>query len=63
MTRFLTERKVEEEYSLTRPFLRKRRLLRLRPSFVKAGRKVLYARDEIENFLKENAVPAREVQP
>jgi hypothetical protein len=62
MSLFLTEKNVENEYSLSRAWLRKRRLLRLPPAFSRAGRKVLYARSEIEKFLRENAVPTREVR-
>lgn len=62
MLLFLSEKNVEQEYSLTRAWLRKRRLLRLPPAFSRAGRKVLYKREEIERYLRENTVPPRVVR-
>jgi len=58
--KFLQEKEVDSEYGLGVAWLRKRRLLRLPPRFVRAGRKVLYEREAVEAFLRENTVPARE---
>lgn len=41
-------------------FLRKRRRLKLAPAFLRAGRRVVYSRDDIDAFLHERRVEPSE---
>lgn len=56
MNDFDNEKATAVYSGLSRALLRKRRLLGLAPSYVKVGRKVLYARREIHRFLAECTV-------
>jgi hypothetical protein len=57
-TEFLSPTRVAEDYPITERWLERRRSERRPPSYTKAGRHVLYRRDEIENFLNGNTVQA-----
>jgi predicted DNA-binding transcriptional regulator AlpA len=52
----LRERQVVQEYGLPRPWLRKRRFLRLAPAFVRIRRMVLYQRTDIDEFIAAHRV-------
>ncbi|WP_434617378.1 helix-turn-helix transcriptional regulator [Azospirillum sp. B2RO_4] len=51
---YLDEREVAAIYSLSVPFLRKRRHHGGGPAFSKIGRKVLYARASVESWLADH---------
>jgi predicted DNA-binding transcriptional regulator AlpA len=53
LSRVLTETDVQREYGLSRPWLRKKRLFREDPPFLKIGKMVRYRREDIERFLDE----------
>lgn len=53
---FLRESEVPREYGLSRPYLRKRRWLRLDPAYSRIGRMVLYDRRDLEKFIAANRV-------
>jgi len=54
--KILDENEVEREYALTKPWLRKHRLLRDGPPFLRIGRMIRYCRDEVEKWLAEHIV-------
>lgn len=56
----LSERKVDEEYGLTIPYLRRARRERRGPRFLKLGRMVRYRRADIEAYLSAHAVETRD---
>jgi len=60
LPRFLTEKQTEREYGLSGSWLRKMRWLRKGPAYVRAGKKILYPRESLEQFLSENTVRAQE---
>lgn len=47
----LNEREVASEYGLSVPWLRRQRLFKTGPVYLKVGRNVLYRRTAIEEFL------------
>lgn len=49
--KLMTEREVQEEYGLSVPWLRRHRLFKTGPNFLKVGRRVFYRRTAIEDFL------------
>lgn len=52
----LREAEVPREYGFSRPYLRKRRWLRLNPAYVRIGRMIFYERASLENFIAANRV-------
>ena len=56
ITAVLKERDVTREYPFTVPWLRKRRRLRLPPTFVRVDRMIFYRREAIEEFLHAHEV-------
>jgi hypothetical protein len=54
--RFATEGELEAEYGIPRSTLQKRRFFRQGPRYYKFGRRVLYDRSEVEEFIRRNAV-------
>lgn len=56
----LTEREVDQEYDLKVPYLRRARLERRGPRFLKIGKMVRYRRADIEAFLAAHAVETRD---
>lgn len=52
----LREREVSREYGFSRPWLRRRRLLHLPPTFIRIGQSVYYARRDLEAFVEEHTV-------
>jgi predicted DNA-binding transcriptional regulator AlpA len=56
----LTEREVESEYGLSRPWLRKHRARRDGPPFLKLSRMVRYSRADVESWLGEHAIGTRD---
>lgn len=54
---YLREAQVAAEYGLSRPWLRKARMLKHGPVFVKLNRVVLYERREVEEYLAAHRQP------
>lgn len=54
--RFLREAGVEQEFGLSRAYLRKRRRLHLDPPFSRIGRMVLYDREQVVKFIRSHQV-------
>jgi len=52
----LNESEVDQQYGLSRPWLRRCRLERRGPRFIKLGRMVRYRRQDIEAYLSLHAV-------
>lgn len=52
----LNESEVDQQYGLSRPWLRRCRLERRGPRFIKLGRMVRYRRKDIEAYLSLHAV-------
>jgi hypothetical protein len=56
----LDEREVFAGYNLGISWLRKRRRLRLDPTYIRIGRMVRYRREDIESFLIDHLVSTTE---
>jgi predicted DNA-binding transcriptional regulator AlpA len=52
-SKFLTEADVQREYNLSTSWLRKKRLFREAPPFLKIGKMVRYCREDIEKYLAD----------
>lgn len=58
-TKLLTETEVASEYGLNVHWLRRKRLERKGPRFVRVGRMVRYHRDDLEQFIQNATVQTR----
>ncbi len=54
--KLLDETDLNVEYTLSKPWLRKHRLLRDGPPFLRIGRMIRYERKSVEKWLAERAV-------
>ena len=58
--KLLNEKQVDEEYGLTVAWLRRHRLPRTGPPYLKLGGLVRYRREAIEAYLAENTIATTE---
>jgi|SRR5579862_1520537 len=59
MQEFDNEINTAEYMNMSPAWLRKRRMFQLPPRYLKVGRRVIYSRKEIEDFLRQTAVQSQ----